>query len=159
MGSFLIFAGGAIQLVPDGTLLIHLILIVVMVALLNATLLGPVNRILAERDRRTKGGSEEAQQVLRRVTERMVEHEQLLRQTRADGYSRLQQERDTAASERNRRIAEVKAEVSSLIDEEKQKIASDVAEARTTIGTVAEARASDISARIIGRPLSERQGR
>ena len=54
----------AIQLVPDGTLLFHLVLIVVMVALLNATLLKPINRILEERDRRTKGRLSEAQSTL-----------------------------------------------------------------------------------------------
>ncbi len=53
--SFLAFSDSAIQLVPDGTLLFHLALIVVMVVLLNVTLLKPINRILEERERRTKG--------------------------------------------------------------------------------------------------------
>ena len=39
----------SIQLVPDGTLLFHLFLVVVMVFVVNRTLLGPINRILAER--------------------------------------------------------------------------------------------------------------
>ena len=65
------FAGSAIQLVPDGTILFHLLLIVVMVSLLNVTLLKPLNRILAERERRTKGGSEEARATLANADEKL----------------------------------------------------------------------------------------
>ena len=40
----------SIQLVPDGTLLLHLLMVGVMVAVLNRTLLKPINQILAERE-------------------------------------------------------------------------------------------------------------
>jgi len=40
------FAENSIQLVPDGTLLLHILIILVMVYVLNATLFKPINRIL-----------------------------------------------------------------------------------------------------------------
>ena len=48
-------AEASIQLVPDGTLLLHLVVIFVMVFILNHTLLKPINRILAEREKQIGG--------------------------------------------------------------------------------------------------------
>jgi len=42
------FAENSIQLVPDGTLLLHILIILVMVYVLNATLFKPINQILAK---------------------------------------------------------------------------------------------------------------
>ena len=50
-----------IQLVPDGTLLLHLLIVVVMVFIVNRTLLKPINRILAEREKQIAGRLNEAQ--------------------------------------------------------------------------------------------------
>ena len=77
--SLLAFSDSAIQLVPDATLLFHLALIVVMVALLNVTLLKPINRILEERERRTKGRIGEAQKILASVEAQMLEYQRRLR--------------------------------------------------------------------------------
>ena len=95
--SLLAFSDSAIQLVPDGTLLFHLALIVVMVALLNVTLLRPINRILEERERRTKGRMGEAQRILADLDERTLEYQRRLREARGTGYLLLEEER-TAAS-------------------------------------------------------------
>jgi F-type H+-transporting ATPase subunit b len=147
----LALAGGAIQLVPDGTLLFHLVLIIVMVSLLNATLLKPINRILAERERRTKGSSAEAQRVLAGVHDKMREYQQRLREARTKGYSLLDEERRAASRERESKVTGVKAEVARWIDQEKQALKRDEELARSSLIKDAEARASEIAARILGR--------
>jgi F0F1-type ATP synthase membrane subunit b/b' len=50
---FLAFAD--IQLVPDGTILIHIALILLMIWLLNRTFFRPINRVIAAREK-NKGG-------------------------------------------------------------------------------------------------------
>jgi F0F1-type ATP synthase membrane subunit b/b' len=52
----------SIQLVPDGTLLLHLFLVVVMVFVLNRTLLKPINQILAEREKQIAAISKKPRQ-------------------------------------------------------------------------------------------------
>ena len=47
-------AENPIQLVPDGTLILHVLIILVMVYVLNATLFKPINKILAARDERER---------------------------------------------------------------------------------------------------------
>jgi F-type H+-transporting ATPase subunit b len=147
----LALAGGAIQLVPDGTLLFHLVLIIVMVSLLNATLLKPINRILAERERRTKGSSAEAMRVLASVHDKMREYQQRLREARTKGYSLLEEERRAGSRERELKITGVKAEVARSIDQEKQALKRDEELARSSLIKDAEARAFEIAARILGR--------
>ena len=109
--SLLAFSDSGIQLVPDGTLLFHLAIIAIMVALLNATLLKPINRILEERERRTKGRSGEAQEALARTEEKILAYRRRLRDARGAGYLLLEEERSAASRDREQLVSAVKAEV------------------------------------------------
>ena len=149
--SLLAFAAGGIQLVPDGTLLFHLALIVVMVSLLNTTLLKPINRVLEERQRRTKGRLGEAQKVLGSVDDKMREYERRLREARVSGYTLLEQGRSSASEERERKVAVVKAEATRWRDEEKEALKKREAEVRVSLVDDARVRASEIGGRILGR--------
>ena len=151
--SLLLFAGSSIQLVPDGTLLFHLVLIVVMVALLNATLLKPVNRILDERERRTKGAMAEARRLILNVENHAYDYERRLREARSKGYRLLEQERGVAALERERRVKEAKDELSRWSADEKERLKADEANVRSSLLSDARARATEISRRILGRSV------
>ncbi len=142
-------AENSIQLVPDGSLLFHLALIVVMVALLNATLLKPINRILEERDRRTKGRLSEASKTLQLVDEKMRSYEAQLREARAAGYAAMERERAALSKRRERRIEEVKREVGALIAREKERIKAEASQVRNALGITAQERAHEISQRIL----------
>jgi F-type H+-transporting ATPase subunit b len=145
----LALAENSIQLVPDGTLLLHLAVIVMMVALLNATLLKPINRILEERDRRTKGRLSEANQTLLMVDEKLRNYESQLREARAAGYAAMEQERAILSKERERRLAEVKTEAGAHVTREKDRIKAEALEVRNALGTTAQERAREISAQIL----------
>jgi F-type H+-transporting ATPase subunit b len=151
--SLLASAGGAIQLVPDGTLLFHLALIVVMVGLLNATLLKPVNRVLEERERRTRGRIGEAQKILAIAEEKMLEYERRLREARVSGYTLLEEQRSAASQERERRVSGVKAEVIRWRDEEKERLKRDEVAVKAGLMKDARKRAYEIGVRILGRHL------
>lgn len=148
------FAGSAIQLVPDGTLLFHLLLIIVMVSLLNMTLLKPLNKVLAERERRTKGGSDEAQTTLANANEKLRAYQDSLREARTSGYSLLDQERADAGRQRELKVSAVKTEVESWIAREKQALNSSRAEAELGLGRNAESLALEIGRRVLGRDVS-----
>ena len=78
------FAENSIQLVPDGTLLLHVLIILVMVYVLNATLFKPINQILENREKRTRGRLTEAQEIMGNVSERLAEYERALRAARTE---------------------------------------------------------------------------
>ena len=145
----LALAGNSIQLVPDGTLLFHLVLIVAMVALLNATLLKPINRILEERERRTKGRLGEAGETLRLVEEKMRTYEAQLRSARTEGYAAIERERAALSKERERKIGEVKGEIGTWVTQEKEQLEASSIDVRKALGITAQERAREISQQIL----------
>lgn len=151
--SLLAFAEGSIQLVPDGTLIFHLALIIAMVALLNATLLKPINRILEERDRLTKGRLSEAQRTLLTVNEKLLDYERRLREARAEGYALMERERAAVSEERQRKLSQVKSEVTSLLSSEKAKLKDEGEQVRSKLAVDARSIALEIGRQILGRPV------
>lgn len=149
------FAESQIQLVPDGTLLLHLAIIVLMVAVLNATLLKPINRILEERERRTRGRLSEAQQVLLTVEQKLREYELRLRAARAEGYALLEHERSVLSAARERKVAEVRAEITRWLSNEKARLSSEAEEVRARLKLDARTRALEISRQILQRQIAD----
>ena len=152
---FLGFAENSIQLVPDGTLFLHIALILVMVFVLNATLFKPINRILEEREKRTRGRSGEARDILRSVEESTANYERSLREARAEGYRLMEQVRAEAMRERQLVINTLREEVERSITEQKEALATQTESARTTLGSDAQRIAKEIGERILHRPISE----
>jgi F-type H+-transporting ATPase subunit b len=151
----LAFAENSIQLVPDGTLLLHIALILVMVFVLNATLFKPINRILEERERRTRGQLNEARDTLRRVEERMSAYERSLREARAEGYRLMEQVRAEAMRERQERLSGVREEIERSVAQEKESVHAQAEEARATLDTDAARIAAEIGSHILHRPLRD----
>lgn len=153
--TFVALAENSIQLVPDGTLFLHIAIILLMVFVLNATLFKPINRILEERERRTRGRSGEAQDILQRVEENVTRYERTLREARAEGYRLLEQERASAINERQARLNAVRDEISQSIAAEKAAIHGQVEEARGTLEQEAKRLAAEIGSQILNRPISD----
>lgn len=150
---FLGFAENPV-LVPDGTIILHIIIILVMVYVLNATLFKPINRILEERERRTRGRSGEAKDIIQQVDEKLAIYERSLREARSEGYRLMEQERAEAMRERQIKVDAVREEVGRLTEEEKHVIQAQAEDARSTLMRDAGAIASEISSRILHRPVS-----
>jgi F-type H+-transporting ATPase subunit b len=154
MGLILLgFIATDIQLVPDGTLVLHLIIIVLMVWVLNRTLFKPVNQILEERERKGEGLLSEAAKLAASVDESLRSYEQTLRAARAEGYSRLEQDRADAIHLRDAQLAAAKVQQNELIASEKREIGRQVEEARGTLAQEARTLAIEISSHILGRPV------
>ena len=150
---FLGLAGNSIQLVPDGTLILHGLIIIVMVVVLNKTLFKPINRILEERDRRTRGLMSEAEGTMLRIDQSLREYEQTLRATRSEGYQLIERQRAEAIRERERQIASARELLGKQTSTEKQQISSQAEVARTTLSKEAGKIALRISSQILGRPV------
>jgi F-type H+-transporting ATPase subunit b len=93
-----------IQLVPDGTLLVHLLMVVVMVFILNRTLLKPINRILAEREKQVEGRLKEAQTLAAETEQKLKKYNDALHNARVDGYKLLEKERADGLKEKDEKV-------------------------------------------------------
>lgn len=150
---FLAFAENSIQLVPDGTLFLHIAIILLMVFVLNRTLFKPINRILEERERRTRGRSGEARDILQRVEEATTNYERSLREARAEGYRLMERERAEAMGERQIKINTLREEINRTVEEEKELLRRQTEEARRTLEVDARSIAAEIGSQILHRPV------
>ena len=138
-----------VRLVPDGTLFIHIALILLMIWILNRTLFRPVNRIIEAREKNKGGHSGEAQEILKSVGEKQSRIEAAMLEARSEGYELIERERNQAVAERQDKIGAVKAEVAELIERENQELDRQTKEARTTIVAQAGQMAERISSSIL----------
>ena len=136
---------------PDGTIVLHIAIIITMVFVLNRLLFRPINNILEEREHRTRGRSGEARETIKRVEESLANYENSLRKARAEGYRLLEQKQAEAFGARQQKIGLVRQEVEKQIEEEKGVIREQADEARATLEGEAARIAAGISSQILGR--------
>jgi F-type H+-transporting ATPase subunit b len=147
------FAENSIQLVPDGTLILHVLIILVMVYVLNATLFKPINQILVSREKRTRGRLSEAEAILKSVGEKLTDYERSLRQARSEAYARTEAQRTEAMKERQQKLNEMREQLAQSIAREKEAIQQQATEARATLEEESRQIAREIGSRVLGRPV------
>ena len=145
------FADSSIQLVPDGTLLLHVLVVVVMVAVLNRTLYRPVNKILEQREQHTKGRLSEARKASLETEKSLARYEQALRAARGAGYHLVETERANALVLREEALNALREETRSLVQKQKSELDAQSEQAREQLERESQAIAERISAQILGR--------
>ncbi len=134
---------------PDGSLLIHIALILIMIWVLNRTLFRPVNRIIEARERNKGGHSSEAQEILKNVGEKQSRIEAAMLEARSEGYELIERERAQAVTVRQEKIGAIKQEVEQMVARENQELDAQTRQARTTLAAEAERMAERISSSIL----------
>jgi F-type H+-transporting ATPase subunit b len=145
----LAFAEQSIQLFPDGTLFIHIGLILIMIWVLNRTFFRPINRIIESREKHRGGHGSEAQAILSDVSQKQAKYNQELLAARSEGYELIEKERAAAVDARQRTLAEAKAATAQSLANEKAQIQQQADEARTVIAKEAEVMADKITSNIL----------
>jgi F-type H+-transporting ATPase subunit b len=138
-----------VQLLPDGTLFIHIGMILLMIYILNRTFFRPINRIIEARVKNKGGRFTEAEEILNKVIKKQAAYENDLLKARSEGYEIIEKERSEAMQKRQAEIEEVKAETSAVFEQSKQEITNQTNEARTAIKSQADELADRISANIL----------
>jgi len=138
-----------VQLFPDGTIFLHVAMILVMMWILNRTLYRPINRIIESREANKGGHSTEAEKILKDVDEKETRYSREMLDTRSKGYELIEKEQKKAAADRDRKLGEVKAEVAEKFEQGKTDLEKQTAAAHAAIGTEAEKMADRIAANIL----------
>lgn len=139
----------SIQLFPDGTLFIHVALILMMIWILNRTLFRPINQVIASREKSKAVEGGEAGEILKDVSAKETLYSREMLESRTKGYELIEKEHLKAVAARDKRIAEAKVESGALVESGKAEIAQNAADARASIGTDAEKLADKIAGSIL----------
>jgi F-type H+-transporting ATPase subunit b len=140
-----------IQLVPDGTLLLHLLMVVIMVFILNRTLLKPINRILAEREKQIEGRLQEAQALAAETEEKRKKYNDALHAARVDGYKLLEKERGDGLKEKDEKVRLYREQTSREVAAELDKIKRQEQSVKQELETQAASISTLISAQVLRR--------
>lgn len=146
---FLLAFAESIQLFPDGTLFIHIALILLMIWVLNRTFFRPINRIIEAREKQKGGRGGEAEEILRQVFEKNKQYDQSMLAARTESYELIEKERSDAVELRQRTISGARAETSRRLEDEKAELRDRVAEAKVEIALEAHRMADKISSNIL----------
>lgn len=141
-----------IQLVPDGTLLLHLLMVAVMVFILNRTLLKPINQILAERERQVEGRIKEAETLAAETEEKLRKYNATLREARTEGYRLLEKERAAALKEKDEKVRQYREQMSKTVAAEIESTRQQEQKVREELETQAATIGDLISTQILRRP-------
>jgi F-type H+-transporting ATPase subunit b len=144
-----ILAFQRVDLVPDGTLFIHIAIILLMIWILNRTFFRPLNRIIESREKNKGGRSGEAQEILKSVEEKQSRYDAAMLEARSKGYELIEKERGNAVAKRGAKIGKVKEEVAETSAREKAELERQTAEAKTALSAEAEKLAEKISSNIL----------
>ena len=141
----------SIQLVPDGTLLVHLLMVVVMVFIVNRTLLGPINRILAEREKQIASRRSEAEALSAETDQKLKKYNDALHAARTEGYKLLEKERADALKEKDEKVRLYREQTSNLVAVELDNIKRQEQSVKQELETQAASISSLISAQVLRR--------
>jgi len=144
-------AESSIQLVPDGTLLVHLLMIGIMVGVLNRTLLKPINKILSDREKQIQGKMSEAEEMALKAEGKLQEYQSALREARADGYRLLEKERAEALKEREAKVRSSKEELARLVAASVESTQSQEEHVKSQLESQAAEIGSLISSQVLGK--------
>lgn len=144
-------AEATIQLVPDGTLLLHVLFIAVMVFVLNRTLLKPINQILAEREKQIGGRLSEAQTLTAEAEEKMKAYQAALREARTEGYRLLEKERAAGLKEKDAQVRQHREELSQKVAKERESIEKQQEKVRNELEAEADSMGALISSQVLRR--------
>ena len=145
----LAFAESSIQLFPDGTIFIHIALILIMIYVLNRTFFRPINAVLESRERQKGGRGGEAEDILTEVSKKQKEYEAAMLAARNESYELIETERTAALDSFQKTVSEAKAAAAKRIADEKASVTHQVSEAKVAIALEANKTADKIAANIL----------
>ncbi len=138
-----------VRLIPDGTMLVHIALILLMIWVLNRTFFRPINRVIESRERNKGGRSGEAQEILKNIGEKQSRYDAAMLEARSEGYELIERERSQAIAGRQEKLGAVKEEVAELMARESADLDRQNREVKAAIAQQAEGMAERISASIL----------
>ncbi|GAC1402242.1 MAG: hypothetical protein NVSMB56_17260 [Pyrinomonadaceae bacterium] len=135
---------------PDGTLFLHIAIILLMIYVLNRTLFKPINTILAQREEMARTGKGTAAEIIKNVEAAMTSYEQSLRQARTEGYQLMENARTEATQQRQTSLESVKNEIAQMVEGNHVILNQQVSTARGTLETDARRIATQLKSQILG---------
>lgn len=141
-------------MIPDLSVVWVIVFVLLMTVILDRLLLRPVTRVMRERETAIRSARELAEQSKARAQAAVDEFEGKTRAARAELYKQMDEKRKAALASRAELLADTRREVETSVEAASARLASQAAAARTQLDRDADALASTIVERVLGRKAS-----
>jgi len=139
----------SIQLFPDGTIFIHIALILLMIWVLNRTFFRPINRVIESREKFKNVEGGEAGSIQSEAAEKEARYNRGLLEARTEGYTLIEEQHKKLVRAREKKLAETKAEADEKVATGRMEIDKQTADAKAVIGSEADKLADEIAASVL----------
>jgi F-type H+-transporting ATPase subunit b len=139
-----------LQLEPDYTIVLQVAVFIIVWLGLKSLVFTPMQRVLAERDRRTVQAEQGARAMAITADAERARYDEALREQRHRMMREAETARHTAIEDSNRQIAAARADIALELARHRAEIASQVDAARRTLATEAESVATEMLAQVSG---------
>ena len=140
---------------PDASVLVVLLTAWGLVWVLDRMLFRPVNQILDERERRTRGYRAEARAMEAECARERAQYEEAVKRARVEGYQRIEARRREALEQRERLLAAVREEARASVERARRELAEQAHEAKRQLEQEAEELAREMVRQVLGRRVEE----
>jgi len=147
----LLASAEVIQLFPDGTIFIHIAMVLGMIWILNRTFFRPINRVLESREQNKGGHSVEAEKLSKEAEAKNAIYQKELLDARSQGYDLIAKEHKKAAEAKAKKIEMAKAETAARFDAGREELEKQRSDARAVLSVEAEKLAEKITTNILGK--------
>lgn len=145
---------GGLVLVPDGRLLVGLILLFLLLIFpVNQLLFKPIFRVLDEREQSIEGTRSRAEQLERDAAEALASYEKQVHKVRDESEQQRRSLLETARSEGLRATGEARAGVERELESARGEIEASLEAARATLRGQSQELAREAASRVLGRAL------
>jgi F-type H+-transporting ATPase subunit b len=129
------------------------LIILLFYFILRALFFKPLLAVMAERDARTVGAQKAAEVAEAAAVEKAKQYQDALKQARAEVYAEQEAERKKLLDERTESIKTARAAAMAQVAAAKERVTSEVAEARREIDATVGQLSAEIARRILQSPL------
>lgn len=137
------------QLTPDISILFQIAIFLCVWVGLKNLVFDPVQRVLAERDRRTVQAQQNAVELAGAAEADRTRYDEAVHQQRVRMQQEAERARHAAIDESNQQIAAVRAEITREIAHRRAEVAAQVEAARRTLAGEAQSIAAEMLARVL----------
>ena len=146
---FVLAFAESIQLFPDGTIFVHIALILIMIWVLNRTFFKPINKVIESREKNKGGKGGEAAGLHLQAGDKESKYAAELLDARTKGYELVEKEQKKAAASREKKLSKARSEAEEIFESGRTEIEKQAAETRETICADAHKIADKIAASIL----------
>ena len=138
---------------PDYTLLIQMINFLFLLFLLNLILFRPIRNIIKERNQIIDNFNSDITSLSDQAQEAVDRFEQKVMEARKAGMAKVQSMKDEGEEAEVQLIASTTQEVQTKVEEARERVASEITEARTQLQAQVKAFSVEVTEKILGRSI------